>query len=161
MRNETPAWKVYAEVFGADNPDTLKARGTGATLRHLDRLARSVLHQPGEWDGFRGRGPRLPVLHGQPPAVLQVMHSWAVSGFALEAPDCFGLLNGEPMDSILPAIETLPVLLAAGLDARAIQLLLYDGYDTVELAGALTASNGMMEYALALVQPTRTLAPPF
>lgn len=161
MRNETPAWKVYAEVFGADDPDTLKARGTRATLRHLDRLARAVLHQRGEWDAFLGRGPGLPVLHGKPPVVLQVMRSWAISGFALEAQDCLGLLNGEPADSILPAIETLPVLLAAGLDARAIQRLLYDGYDTVEIAGALTASNGMMEYAMALVQPTRTLAPPF
>lgn len=161
MRNETPVWRVYERVFGAEDVATLQARSVRRNLWQLDHLLRALCQRRDVADVLRKRGKMLPDLADLHPAVLQMMRAWAVSDFSLEARICLQPMFGEPVTDVCAALEALPQLTAAGLSGRDIQELLYEGYSVAELARALSATNGIMEYALALIQPDTPRVPPF
>lgn len=161
VRNETPVWKVYAEVFGADDPLTLKARTFRRNLWHLDHLLRALYWHDAAGNALHYRGKGLPGLDELPPAVHSTMRAWAAGDFSLEARFSLQPMMGEPVADVCAALETMPKLLAAGLDEGDIRKLLYDGYSASELGRALDATDGVMEYALAIVSPDTPRAAPF
>lgn len=161
MRNETPVWKVYAEVFGADDPATLHARKFRRNLWHLDHLMRTLYWQAQRTDALRGRGTGRPDLSNLPAYIPLTMRSWCTADFPLEAIGALHPMSGESVYDICNALESLPVLLGSGLTDKDVQQLLYDGYSVLALARALEASNGLLEYAMALVVPEVPRVPPF
>lgn len=161
MRNETPAWKVYAEVFGIDDPATVHARKFRRNLWHLDHLMRTLYWQARTADALRGRGTGQPDLSDLHAYIKLTMRSWCAADFPLEAIGALHPMSGESVHDICEALESLPVLLASGLTDKDVQRLLYDGYSVPALARALEASGGLMEYAMAIVVPDVPRVAPF
>ena len=161
VRNETPVWKVYAEVFGAADAATLKAQAFRRNLWQLDHLLRSLYWQADVSDALRRRGKLLPQLDDLHPTVHLTMRSWAAGDFSLEASHSLQPMTGERVADICDALEAMPKLVAAGLGERDIRSLLFEGYSAAELGRALDATGGVMEYALAIISPDAPRAAPF
>lgn len=161
MRNETPVWRVYAEVLGAEDAATRKARTFRRNLWHLDHLLRALYWQADVSDALRQRGRLLPQLRDLHPTVHLTMRAWAAGDFSLEARSCLQPMSGEPVSDICAALEAMPKLMAAGLGEGDIRWLVYEGYSAAELGRALDATNGILEYALAIVSPETPRAAPF
>jgi hypothetical protein len=163
MRNETPAWKVYAAAFGEDDPDTLRARGTRRNLWALDRLARMLPPVvPSAADALKRRGKDQPEnLDRLPEPLLQLMRAWADSGFDLDIRTAYSPMWGDSVEDLCASVRAMPALKGAGLTEREIHTLVFEGYSMPKLGRLLSETGAPLEYALALLDKETPRAAPF